>query len=97
MKKETYYIEVGITDQDGNVIRDENGTKVHGISYSLSIKSDNIKDTMQAILTDDHRKLKACMPTHKIELIASVFNSISGTFIPMFAYYGPENRFVKFT
>jgi len=92
MERDVYSIEAEIRTADHQLIKTQNNIAVTGIDLeSVSLMRDN----MERYLQIQHTKLQALMPTHRINLTASVHNSISGTFMVMFSYYGDEKRFVK--
>ena len=99
MIREKYYIEIEIRNQDGSVIRDEEGNKVLSLNHttSLTAEGEDMTETVKAMFDYEYRKLRAFMPTHKINISASVFNTISGSFMLMYSFYGDEKRFVKHT
>ena len=91
MKRENYNIRIEVRDENGKLILDENGNKQIAISYDVEMLTDNMEFNLRHLANT----LKAWMPERKINIEASVFNTISRTYMTMFSFYGEENRFVK--
>jgi len=91
MKKETYTINIEVRDENGKFIVDENGNKQINMSYEVEMLTYNMEFNMRLLA----RKLRAWMPNRKIDIEASVFNTISRTYMTMFSFYVDEDRFIK--
>lgn len=91
MKKETYTIRIEVRDENGKLIVDENGNKQIGINYDVEMLTDNMEFNLRHL----GKTLKAWMPNRKIDIEASVFNTISRTYMTMFSFYVDENRFIQ--
>lgn len=88
---EKYTIRIEVRDENGNLIVDEDGVKRISLRYELEIHKDSVEWTLR----DLSRTLKTWMPDRQITIEAMVHNSISGTYMTMFSFYGNEDRFVK--
>ena len=88
---ENYKIRIEVRDENGKIIEDENGAKHIAIQYDVEMLTENMEYNLRSI----HKSLKAWMPNRQITLEALVHNTISGTYMTMFSFYGTENRFVK--
>jgi len=91
MKRENYHIRIEVRDENGKLILDERGNKQIAISYDVEMLTDNMEFNLRHLANT----LKTWMPERKITIEASVFNTISRTYMTMFSFYGEENRFVK--
>ena len=85
-----FTIEVDVKDSDGKVILDANGVKRHCIQFELNIPKDRVEWHLKNIA----KSLIAWMPDKIINISASVFNEISGTYMNMYSLYAKEDRFV---
>jgi hypothetical protein len=90
-KSEQYRINVEVRDINGKIIQDFEGN--NRPSFSFDLTTDPIH--MESHLTQLTITLKAYMPDRKINISASVLNTISNTYMVMYSYYGSENRFIK--
>lgn len=97
LQKETYHITIEVKDFQGNVIRKEDRSKALGFVFYHDITSEDHTASMLVYLSQLHSILQAWMPTHRINIEASVHNNISGSYMAMYVYYGVEKRFVKLT
>ena len=88
---EKYLIRIEVRDENGKLIKDENGTKHIAIQYDVEMLTDNMEFNLRSI----SKTLKAWMPNRQINLEALVHNKISGTYMVMFSYYVDENKFIK--
>jgi hypothetical protein len=91
MKRENYHIRIEVRDENGKLILDEHGHKQIAISYDVEMITDNMEYNLPHLANT----LKAWMPNRQITIEASIFNTISSTYMTMFSFYGEENRFVK--
>lgn len=91
MKRENYNIRIEVRDENGKLILDENGNKQISIQYDVDMLTDNMEYNLRHLANT----LKAWMPNRQITIEASVFNTISRTYMTMFSFYAEENRFVK--
>jgi hypothetical protein len=88
---ENYTITIEVRDENGKLILDEHGNKEISISYDVEMLSSNMEFNLRHL----SNTLKTWMPERKINIEASVFNTISRTYMTMFSFYVEEDRFVK--
>jgi hypothetical protein len=88
---ENYTIRIEVRDENGKLILDEHGNKEISISYDVEMLSSNMEFNLRHL----SNTLKTWMPERKINIEASVFNTISRTYMTMFSFYVEEDRFVK--
>ena len=88
---ENYTITIEVRDENGKLILDERGNKQISISYDVEMLSSNMEFNLRHL----SNTLKTWMPERKINIEASVFNTISRTYMTMFSFYVEEDRFVK--
>ncbi len=91
MNTENYSLNVDVRDSKGKIILDSEGNKHFSFKLNLNVSSEQLEREMIALGST----LNAWMPKNKINIDASVFNSISGTWMTMYSYYATEKRFVK--
>jgi hypothetical protein len=91
MKKETYTIRIEVRDENGKLILDEYGHKQISFSYEVEMLTENVEFNLRHLANT----MKTWMPERKINIEASVFNTISRTYMTMFSFYVEEDRFVK--
>lgn len=91
---ETYHITVEVRDENHKLIKDEKGNVITGMRFELEVKDTN---QLEHRLKNIGKNLKTWMPNNNINIEASVFNSISSTYISLYGFYVNENRYVKFT
>ena len=91
MKKETYTIRIEVRDENGKLILDEYGHKQISFSYEVEMLTENVEFNLRHLA----KTMKTWMPERKINIEASVFNTISRTYMTMFSFYVEEDRFVK--
>jgi hypothetical protein len=91
MKKETYTIRIEVRDENGKLILDEYGNKQISFSYEVEMLTENVEFNLRHLANT----MKTWMPERKINIEASVFNTISRTYMTMFSFYVEEDRFVK--
>ena len=96
MSKESYSITVEVRDENGKIINSKVGIhiiKETDIKFDFIVANEReLEQRMRGI----SRTLKAWLPNnYQINISASVFNSISSTYMNMFSFYANENRFVK--
>jgi multidrug efflux pump subunit AcrB len=91
MEKEIYNIEVEVRDENGKAILDDKGNKQLSVQFELSFTRDKAEHNLRQLV----KSLKAWMPNNEINISASVFNEISGTYMNMFSLYVNEDRFVS--
>lgn len=93
MKKELYHISVEIRDDKGKQIKyPDTGYPVGDLKFLWEVRDEN---HLEHLMKHMYYDLKLLLPTCKISFEASVFNSISDTYMLMYSYYGSEARFVK--
>ena len=88
---ENYTIRIEVRDENGKLILDENGNKQISLSYEIEMLTENVEFNLRHLANT----MKTWMPERKINIEASVFNTISRTYMTMFSFYVEENRFVK--
>ena len=88
---ENYTIRIEVRDENGKLILDENGNKQISLSYEIEMLTENREFNLRHLANT----MKTWMPERKINIEASVFNTISRTYMTMFSFYVEENRFVK--
>lgn len=91
---EKYHITVEVRDENHKLIKDDKGSVITGIKFELEVKDDA---QLEYRIKDIGNDLKALMPNRNIDIDASVYNSISSTYMSMYGFYVNENRYVKFT
>jgi len=91
MKKENYHIRIEVRDENGKLILDEYGHKQISFSYEVEMLTENVEFNLRHLANT----MKTWMPERKINIEASVFNTISRTYMTMFSFYVEEDRFVK--
>ena len=91
MKRENYNIRIEVRDENGKLILDENGNKQIAISYDVDMLTDNMEFNLRHLANT----LKTWMPNRQINIEASVFNTISRTYMTLYSFYEGEDRFVK--
>jgi hypothetical protein len=91
MKTEKYTITIEVRDSNGKIMLDENGTKRDSISYEVDMLTSNMEFNLRYIA----KSLKTWMPNNNITIEASVFNTISRTYMTMFSLYVNEDRFIQ--
>jgi hypothetical protein len=91
---EKYAITVEVRDENHKLIKDEKGFNTTGIRFELEVKDE---DQLEHRIKEIGNNLKVWMPNRNIDIDASVFNGISGTYMSMYGFYVNENRYVKFT
>ena len=91
MKRENYHIRIEVRDEKIKLILDENGNKQIAISYDVEMLTDNMEFNLRHLANT----LKTWMPNRQINIEASVFNTISRTYMTIFSFYAEEQRFVK--
>jgi hypothetical protein len=84
-----YHIEIEVRDANGKIIRDENGLKY--ISIQMDFNYSNVS-LLEREMIKIGKALRVWMPQNNIEIKASHFNTISGTW--MYSYYANEKRFI---
>ena len=87
-----YIIEIEVRDSNGKIIFDERGFKFTSLQIDSSVTNESLLERQMVHICET---LKVWMPQNKIDIQASVLNSISGTWMCMYSYYGSEKRFIK--
>jgi hypothetical protein len=87
-----YNIEIEVRDSNGKIICDENGHKF--ISLQMDFNYSNVS-LLELEMIKIGKTLIVWMPQNNIEIKASIFNSISGTWMCMFSYYANQKRFIE--
>lgn len=88
---ENYTIRIEVRDENGKLILDEYGNKQISFSYEVEMLTENVEFNLRHLANT----MKTWMPERKINIEASVFNTISRTYMTMFSFYVEEDRFVK--
>jgi|APGre2960657423_1045063.scaffolds.fasta_scaffold221488_1 hypothetical protein len=88
---ENYTIRIEVRDENGKLILDEYGHKQISFSYEVEMLTENVEFNLRHLANT----MKTWMPERKINIEASVFNTISRTYMTMFSFYVEEDRFVK--
>ena len=88
---ENYTVRIEVRDENGKLILDEYGNKQISFSYEVEMLTENVEFNLRHL----SNTLKTWMPERKINIEASVFNTISRTYMTMFSFYVEEDRFVK--
>lgn len=88
---ENYTIRIEVRDENGKLILDEFGHKQISFSYDVEMITENVEFNLRHLANT----MKTWMPERKINIEASVFNTISRTYMTMFSFYVEEDRFVK--
>lgn len=88
---ENYTIRIEVRDENGKLILDEYGHKQISFSYDVEMITENVEFNLRHLANT----MKTWMPERKINIEASVFNTISRTYMTMFSFYVEEDRFVK--
>ena len=82
-----YNIEIEVRDANGKIICDERGFKFTSLQIDSSITHETILKRQMLQICET---LKVWMPQNSINVQASFFNTISGTWMTMYSYYGNE-------
>jgi hypothetical protein len=88
---ENYTVRIEVRDENGKLILDEYGNKQISFSYEVEMLTENVEFNLRHLANT----MKTWMPERKINIEASVFNTISRTYMTMFSFYVEEDRFVK--
>ena len=88
---ENYTIRIEVRNENGKLILDEYGHKQISFSYEVEMLTENVEFNLRHLANT----MKTWMPERKINIEASVFNTISRTYMTMFSFYVEEDRFVK--
>ena len=88
---ENYTVRIEVRDENGKLILDEYGNKQISFSYEVEMITENVEFNLRHLANT----MKTWMPERKINIEASVFNTISRTYMTMFSFYVEEDRFVK--
>ena len=88
---ENYTVRIEVRDENGKLILDEYGNKQISFSYEVEMLTENVEFNLRHLANT----MKSWMPERKINIEASVFNTISRTYMTMFSFYVEEDRFVK--
>ena len=88
---ENYTIRIEVRDENGKLILDEYGHKQISFSYDVEMITENVEFNLRHLANT----MKTWMPKRKINIEASVFNTISRTYMTMFSFYVEEDRFIK--
>jgi len=88
---ENYTVRIEVRDENGKLILDEYGHKQISFSYDVEMITENVEFNLRHLANT----MKTWMPERKINIEASVFNTISRTYMTMFSFYVEEDRFVK--
>jgi hypothetical protein len=94
MKNEFYNIRLEIRNKDGKLFEHPRAGMFTGFKFFNKFNSE---DHMEHYFRSTYEELKMLMPENKFNFDASVFNSISGTWMCMYSFYGEEGRFVVHT
>jgi hypothetical protein len=91
--RQTFLIEVRVRDEQGKIFENEKNIKVPTVDFEVSVYT---WETLEYRLKTLCREFKTITPKgSSVDLEASVYNSISETYMNMASYYGSESRFVK--
>jgi hypothetical protein len=88
---ENYTVRIEVRDENGKLILDEYGNKQISFSYEVEMLTENVEFNLRHLANT----MKTWMPKRKINIEASVFNTISRTYMTMFSFYVEEDRFIK--
>jgi hypothetical protein len=88
---ENYTVRIEVRDENGKLILDEYGNKQISFSYEVEMLTENVEFNLRHLANT----MKTWMPERKINIEASVFNTISRTYMTMFSFYVEEDRFIK--
>jgi hypothetical protein len=88
---ENYTVRIEVRDENGKLILDEYGNKQISFSYEVEMLTENVEFNLRHLANT----MKTWMPKRKINIEASVFNTISRTYMTMFSLYVEEDRFIK--
>ena len=88
---ENYTVRIEVRDENGKLILDEYENKQISFSYEVEMLTENVEFNLRHLANT----MKTWMPERKINIEASVFNTISRTYMTMFSFYVEEDRFVK--
>ena len=86
-----YNIEV--RDKDNNLYIDKDGKKViNRFMFEDNETNDNL---IERICKGNYKAYNAITGSENINISVSSYNSISGSYMELYSYYGKESRFVK--
>lgn len=88
---EKFTIRIEVRDSNGKIFIDSNGAKRPDFTYDVEMIESNMENNLKYIA----KTFVAWMPNNHITIEASVFNTISGTYMTMYHYYVNEDKFIK--
>lgn len=96
MEREQYFITVEVRNENGEIIENQIGIhtiKEKEINFEISAKdSSDLEYRVRQIA----RTIKSWLPKdYEINITASVYNSISNTYMTMHSFYVNEDRFIS--
>ena len=86
-------------EKDELVYTPDRKDKFTGLRFDMVVP-DNERgrgEMLQHKMTEIVKDMQILLPAHKIYISASVLSEINHTYMEMFSYYGPENRWVIHT
>jgi hypothetical protein len=93
--KETFSISVKVRDEDRKIFEHDKIGKVVEINFEKSVHTwEQLEYQMKTLCCQFEA---VTTKGSDIDLYASIYNSISNTWMTMASYYGSEKRFVKLT
>lgn len=91
---EKYHIDLEIRDKNGKLFKHPRGGMFTGFKFEQRYKSYEAMESQMRLM---HEELKMLMPENQFCITASVFNSISDTYMTMAEFRGPEDKFIVLT
>lgn len=88
---EKFTIRIEVRDSNGKIFIDSNGAKRPDFTYDVEMIESNMENSLRYIA----KTFKAWMPTSQISIEASVFDTISRTYMSVYSLYVDEDRFIK--
>jgi hypothetical protein len=88
---EKFTIRIEARDINGKIFVDSNGSKRPDFTYDVEMIESNMENSLRYI----GKTFKAWMPTAQISIEASVFDTISRTYMSVYSLYVDEDRFIK--
>lgn len=96
--KTVFAIDVEIRNILGKIISNDAGHNSTGLKFEFEVMEGEHKyKELENKMRRFYKDLRIFLPFEKINISASVHNSIGGTWMEMAALYGEEDRFVIFT
>jgi hypothetical protein len=94
LKHNRYNVRLEIRNKEGKLFAHPRAGNFTGFQYEHCYKS---YEAMEALMRLQHEELKMLMPGNEFTISASVYNSISQTYMEMAEFRGKHNQFIVLT